>query len=140
MKRMRAFTMALIMAFVLTVPAFATPRSGSGYKTGTVIKNGASYPVTVSLAADSSHAVYTTCSTEARVSRTHNKITVIFRTAHDGYITATGGEKTTGIVYGPTSSAKVACPCNAEDFVSYMGMNGSVTLYGDSTITLTVSA
>ena len=54
--------------------------------------------------------------------------------------TATGGEKTTGVVYGPTSSAKVACPCNAEDFVSYMGMYGSVTLYGDSTVTLTVSA
>ena len=124
---MRAFIMALIMAFALTVPAFATPRSDSGYRTGTVNKNGATYSVT-------------TCNTEARVSRTHNKITVTFRTAHDGYITATGGEKTTGEVYGPTSSAKVACPCNAEDFVSYMGMYGSVTLYGDSTVTLTVSA
>lgn len=140
MKRMRAFIMALIMTFALTVPAFATPRSDSGYRTGTVNKNGATYSVTVSLAADSSHAVYTTCNTEARVSRTHNKITVTFRTAHDGYITATGGEKTIGEVYGPTSSAKVACPCNAEDFVSYMGMYGSVTLYGDSTVTLTVSA
>lgn len=139
MKKLIAFIMSLIMTFVLAVPAFATPRSGSGYAVGSFIHNSALYDVTVSLAADSSHAVYTTCNTAARVTRIHNKITVAFRTVHDGYLTKSGGE-TTVFQPGLSSSERVIYPCNASEFVSYGSMNGSVTVKGDTSLTLTVSA
>lgn len=139
MKRLLTAILALTMAFALAVPAFAAPR-GRGYTDGTVKINGSDYSVWVQIHTDPNHAAYTSCNTTANVRRVHTNITVTYVTAHDGYITRTGGyADTKNTLVGPSTSGTVPFGMATENYRGINGMGGSVILYGDTTVTLKAS-
>lgn len=142
MKKLFAFILALAMTLALTVPAFAATPRGKGYTDGTVNVGNYDYPVRVQILTDSSYNAYTKCTTTATTQRIHNDIVVTYLTAHDGYITRTGGYfDTVNAVPGPTESNLVLFGMSVDNFRSISGMRGSVALCGDRVVpvTLTVS-
>ncbi len=139
MKKLLTVILALTMALVLAVPAFAAPR-GRGYADGTVKINGKSYSVRVEIHTDSNHAAYTTCNTAANVRRLHKEVSVTYITAHNGYIPRSDGESDT--IYpmvGLSKSGTVPFNMTADEYRGIKGMGGSVILYGDTTVTLRAS-
>ena len=139
MKRLLTTILALTMAFALAVPAFAAPR-GRGYTDGYVKLNDYDYSVRVEVRTTPEHAAYTLCSTAAFVRRVHSSITVTYITAHDGYIPRTGGYfDTINKAKNDSKSVEVPFGMSAEDYRGILGMGGSVTLHGDTNVTLKAS-
>lgn len=141
MKRLLTAILALTMAFALAVPAFAAPR-GRGYTDGSVKVNGYSYSVRVQILSDLSHNVYTKCTTTANVRRVHNNdIRFTYLTAHDGYFKGGPGgfRDTLQKQIGESVSDDVEFKLDTDDFVSIIGMGGSVTLCGDTATQITAS-
>ena len=139
MKKLFAFILALAMSLSLSVPAFAATARGRGYTDGVVNVNGHDYSVRVQILTDSNYNAYTKCTTQANVRRIHNDIVATYLTAHDGYITRTGGYSDTKTKIPNESKSGLAYfGMSADNFRSIYRMSSYVKLCGEGVVMVTL--
>ena len=136
--------MGLIIALVLCTSAIATNAfaigAGNGWLSGEVEYNGYPYEYTLTIRTDRNIGGYqSTCDTDACIKRVHYSLEGRWLTKNYGYQTATAGYHAVAPMSETSSSDWVICPKGAEQVVQFTRGTGSISMYGDTIVTKSVS-
>lgn len=102
--------------------------SGNGWSSTNIVLNGTSYPCTAAVEASDNGTAYVSCVTNARVERTHNAVTMKYKSKNDGIITSIGRDKPSVTVIGKSQSYAVYPKSQYSSFVSYVSITGNVVV------------
>lgn len=138
-----SLVLALTMMLSLSVTAFAASparASGNGYSMTKIKISGRDYDIVAS-AGESQSRAYTGASCDGALDIVHSDLSAQFTTTHYGYISEKGGYKyaRTTDTQRYTNSNYVECRYGAGEVEKIRYINGTVTFYGDTTETLTVT-
>lgn len=132
MKKLISLCLALVlMCSVLAVPALAAvePR-GNGYEGFSILYNGKSYTVSLTVSYSSTHGARTKLYTEAVVRVELDPTTVQYNTTNYGYITNTGSGNTGNLTEDEHLIVTPYVPCSKgmSQVINYVYMKGFATV------------
>lgn len=144
-KKWIALCLCLLLVAVNVVPAYAseddtptpyTYMDGNGYTVRSIIVNGKSYDVRLTLSFSATDGARSSVSCAAPIDILIGNVSVTYDTKNYGYVTNSGGGKLVSLPYDSNYyaySGYVVCSVGMSQVINYTTMSGSATFYGFGT-------